>query len=92
MEDASDDRITVEMIGGPHDGMRNRVKPGCTAFAVTMIDDDGTTHFGAYERVGRSTRFIYKLIQSDPPAKRQTPLPPGDDKPWMTDRRIEGDE
>ena len=88
----SDDRITVEMIGGPHDGMRNRVKPGCTAFAVTMIDDDGTTHFGAYERDGRSNRFIYKLLQSDPPTKPRTPTHLGDDKRWTTDRRFEGDE
>ncbi len=88
----SDERITVEMIGGPHDGMRNRVKRGCTAFAVTIIDDDGTTHFGAYVLDRATGKFRYEPIQSDPPAIRRILSHPDDDKPLTTDRRFEGDE
>ena len=85
------DQITVEMVGGPHDGGQTTVGRNCTAFAVTVIDDDGTTHFGAY-RLNRSTRkFMYETILIDPPSSGQTPPPLGDDTPWKPDRRFSSD-
>ena len=85
------DKITVEMIGGPHDGGKTQVGRGCMAFAVQVIDDDGTVHFGAYKRDNATGKFRYELILVDPPSSGRTPPPLDDDTPWTPDRRF-GDD
>jgi hypothetical protein len=88
----SQDQKTVTMYGGPHDGGKTTVGIGCTAFAVTVIDDDGTTHFGAYILNRKTGRFTYELIQSDPPSSPRIPPPLGDDTLWTPDRRFSDDQ
>jgi len=88
----SQDKITVTMYGGPHDGGKTTVGRGCTCFAVTTFDEDGTTHFGAYMLDRKTGRFNYELIRSDQPASPRTPPPLGDDKPWTPDQRLSDDQ